>query len=208
MNILNIDLIIKMNNNKINLEILLKNYQKNVKKIWDLRATGIYEKWQYETGDFVFIKAVLDSLLPETLLDIGFGYGRLAPVYKNVPLVIGMDVSQNMLELFLGKNTENKIPVILGDIRKTPFLDNIFDCVVSIRTLNHIHPDDFKSAEKEIFRISKRTVLLLESDIKVPDAEYEFEHDYDQFLNEEFIQTKVQLEKYIFLRTYTRKTYI
>ena len=188
------------------LEQLLKNYRSNVEKIWDLRADSIYTRWGDEKGDFGYINSALNQIRPKSLLDIGFGYGRLAPVYKQFCYTVGMDISQRMLSLFKDNNKYNKkIDILLGDSRQMPFKKNSFACLVSIRTLNHIHPLDLESVQKEIARVCSGRVILIESDVKVPEAEYEFEHNYNNFLKDGFNQTKLKLEDHVFLRVYTKK---
>ncbi|MGP8320937.1 MAG: class I SAM-dependent methyltransferase [Methanosarcinaceae archaeon] len=190
----------------MNLKQLLENYQTNVKKIWNLRAIDIYNRWKDETGDFKFIENVLDKLKPSSILDIGFGYGRTAPVYAKVPFVIGMDISYRMLTLAKHQKIDGKkIPLTLGDIRLLPFRDESYSCLISVRTMNHIHPNEYGLVEREISRVSRYAVILLESDVKVPNAKYEFEHDYDQFLKNSFIQSKIQLEKNVYLRTFIKR---
>jgi ubiquinone/menaquinone biosynthesis C-methylase UbiE len=188
------------------LDLLLANYQKNVQKIWNLRANDIFMRWNHEKGDFKVIEKVLNAFNPSSLLEIGYGYGRLAPLYKKIPFVIGMDISQTMLKLSEMHNKgRNKVKTLLGDIRGLPFKDASFSCFVSVRMLNHIHPDDFSLVEQEMTRVCRNTVILLESDTKVPGADYEFEHDYDRFLKDDFRQIKNELEKHVYLRTYIRR---
>lgn len=188
------------------LDLMLSNYQINVEKIWNLRANEIYNRWKDEKGDFKIIEESLNALNPSSLLDIGYGYGRLAPIYKKIPFVTGMDISKSMLEKAAFHNEErNKVKLILGDIREMPFKDNIFSCLVSVRTLNHIHPDDFPKVEREIARVCRNSLILLESDIKVPGANYEFEHNYDSFLMDSFIQKKKKLEEKVYLRIFIRR---
>jgi ubiquinone/menaquinone biosynthesis C-methylase UbiE len=188
------------------LKSLLRSYKQNVRKIWEIRSKHVYSVWKNEKGDFYSIGECLNVLKPSELLDIGFGYGRLAPLYKEISFVVGMDISRTMLALAFehGINITNIITV-LGDIRCLPFANSSFSCVISIRTLNHIHPDDFYVVEHEITRVCREAVILLESDVKVPGTDYEFEHDYDRFLHKDFRQTKKQLQEHVFLRTYLRR---
>ena len=188
------------------LELLLRNYRDNVRRIWNIRSKCIYSLWKDERGDFHSIKERLNIINPFELLDIGYGYGRISSLYAEIPFVVGMDISTIMLNIASQNSMHNpNINMVLGDIRHVPFENSSFSCIISIRTLNHIHPDDFHLAEHEINRVCRHAVILLESDIKVPGADYEFEHDYDRFLFDNFSQTKKQLQENVYLRTYLRR---
>lgn len=185
------------------LDYLLNNYKLNIKEIWNLRSAGVYSRWKDEKGDFKVIKEIITTINPISLLDIGYGYGRLSPILSDIPFVVGMDISRKMLEFSSMHNKgKQNINIVLGDIRQMPFKNNSFSCLISVRTLNHIHPDDLQSVERELFRLCRDAVILLESDIKIKEAAYEFEHNYDQFLLEGFKQIKRKLEEHVYLRVY------
>jgi len=99
----------------------------------------------------------------EKLLDIGGGYGRLAPEYvKNFQKCLIIDPSEKLLDrakklCFKYKNLSLK----RGIIEKIPEKDKSFDVVISIRIFHHL--ENPQKAIKEIFRVLKpKGFLILE----------------------------------------------
>jgi tRNA G46 methylase TrmB len=43
------------------------------------------------------LKAFIEKLQPQSLIEIGCGHGELFSLYKNVPSAVGVDWSENML---------------------------------------------------------------------------------------------------------------
>jgi phosphatidylethanolamine/phosphatidyl-N-methylethanolamine N-methyltransferase len=73
------------------------------------------------------------TLQPKSILEIGVGTGLLLPHYPPHAKVIGVDVSDEMLELArekIAKHNLTNASVQLSDGEKLPFDDGQFDCVV------------------------------------------------------------------------------
>ena len=72
------------------------------------------------------------------VLDLGCGNGFSTEVimYYGFPVVVGLDVSQDMLAL---RHLDN--PVILADMSKLPFRDGTFSAVISISAMNFLSQD-------------------------------------------------------------------
>lgn len=189
------------------LDLLMTNYRENLKEIWDIRSEEIHDRWKNETGDFEAISAELAYFAPETLLEVGYGYGRLAPLYRRIPTVVGVDISTEMLRMAALSNANKGFISLLDcDIRALPFGNSSFQCIIAVRTLNHVHPNDLAIVESEITRVSSKVVIVLESDKKLKGARYEFEHDYDQFLKDDFTLVKKKiLEPFVYIRTYIKR---
>lgn len=84
---------------------------------------------------------IVGSMLPQSgqrILDLGGGYGRLSSVYKNrFDDIVLLDGSMSLLmearRLLGGQAT-----LIAGDIGSLPFKTSCFDCVLTIRVLQHV----------------------------------------------------------------------
>ncbi|MDB4075285.1 bifunctional demethylmenaquinone methyltransferase/2-methoxy-6-polyprenyl-1,4-benzoquinol methylase UbiE [Crocinitomicaceae bacterium] len=77
----------------------------------------------------------LKEIKPKKILDIATGTGdfAIAALKLNPDEVIGVDISQGMLDMGIQKmdkrGYENTIKMILGDSEKLPFEDNYFDAL-------------------------------------------------------------------------------
>jgi ubiquinone/menaquinone biosynthesis C-methylase UbiE len=115
-----------------------------------------------EIADFV------GTLLKEgNLLDVGTGPGRLIiEISKKNPLIdlFGLDISESMLAI-ARKNirTIKEVDLREGNIIKTDYPDNFFDCIVS--TGSFYNWDKPVEGLNEIFRILKsgKTAYIFES---------------------------------------------
>lgn len=97
------------------------------------------------------------SPLPETLLDVGAGTGRLIETLRqNLPQisVTGVDLAYGMVSCakkrFAG---DNGIKLVCGDAEALPFRDCSFDMVVSTSTYQWLSPLDAPFAE--VWRVLK-----------------------------------------------------
>jgi ubiquinone/menaquinone biosynthesis C-methylase UbiE len=101
------------------------------------------------------------------LLDIGTGPGRLLlEINKRIPQIdlFGLDISASMLDLAKQNLREiNNVDLRVGNIVKTEYQDNFFDCIVSSGSFYNW--DLPVEGLKEIFRILKpeRTAYIFES---------------------------------------------
>lgn len=109
----------------------------------------------------------------------GYGYaGRFVSYFNQISLAVNTN-PENILEIgagdkvfssYIKQNTNIEIktldlaedlkPDFIGDIRKMPFPDNSFDSVCAFEVLEHIPFDDVSVALKEMFRVSKKYVLI------------------------------------------------
>jgi ubiquinone/menaquinone biosynthesis C-methylase UbiE len=128
------------------------------------------------------------------VLDIacGSGYGSRILKDNGAIRVIGIDISQNVIDYARNKYNTNKLDFIKGDITNIDFPNNFFDIVVSFETIEHLK--NYREALLEIKRVLKENGLLIisspnrrltsldKSINKAPDNEYH----YVEFLKEEF----------------------
>jgi SAM-dependent methyltransferase len=167
---------------EVDWKVLTEDYRRNAARVWDLRADEIHARWGGEDGDFAPLGRCLPERL-ESLLDLGFGYGRLVPVYRHAATSCGIDLSARMLALSrtgpaLGMGTR----VLRGRLDHLPFPDRSFQVAIAVRTLNHVHPDELAGSLREIHRVVRERLVLLESTISRLDPRLEFIHDYPQSL--------------------------
>jgi len=85
------------------------------------------------------------------VLDIGCGTGLIT---KRIPKVIGIDISYKML-----KKCSKDLRLINANAEKLPFLDNVFDTIISFTVLQDVK--DIKKAVSEIRRVLKKDGNIL-----------------------------------------------
>ncbi|MCK4836244.1 MAG: class I SAM-dependent methyltransferase [Candidatus Aminicenantes bacterium] len=93
----------------------------------------------------------------DRVLDLGCGTGRLIPFIKNKVgsrgLVVGLDFSQNMLNIARQKYSHRHLHFIRGDAHYTSLGDQLFSVVICMALFPHL--DDKNSALKEFKRVLK-----------------------------------------------------
>lgn len=106
----------------------------------------------------------LKKLKPSTVLDVGCGSGLGVWHYtKELPDIefTCIDSDDSVLTLnqhFAGRNVEFH----RGDISKLPYTDETFDLVLCDSVFNCLTEEQAEIAGKEVLRVSKRYILLLE----------------------------------------------
>ncbi len=90
-----------------------------------------------------------------TILDLGCGNGRNMPHFKDNFKLIGIDYSKEMIEKAKQFAKKNDIDAIFypNDVRELPFEDGSVDNALAIAVYHHLHPEELKSALKELHRV-------------------------------------------------------
>lgn len=127
---------------------------------------GFDVKWRKKVVEFVA------ATNPESILDIATGTGDLAIALAqtNAQKIIGLDISEGMLEVgrkkITKKNMNAKIEMVCGDSEQLPFEDHSFDAItVSFGIRN------FENLEKglaEILRVLKPNGIFVILETSVP----------------------------------------
>lgn len=91
------------------------------------------------------------SLKPENLLIIGKGSG----VVEKTIASISPEVKITTLDL-----SEELLPDVTGDMRRMPFSDLSFDCLLCCQVLEHIPFGEVRSVLKEFHRITRRFLII------------------------------------------------
>ncbi|EDP71492.1 ubiquinone/menaquinone biosynthesis methyltransferase [Flavobacteriales bacterium ALC-1] len=143
---------------------------------------GIDVKWRNKV-----VKLVAEKN-PEIILDIATGTGDLAIslTSTNAKEIIGLDISDGMLEVGRQKITEKNldavISMIIGDSEDLPFKDNTFDAITVAFGVRN-----FENLEKglaEILRVLKPDGIFVILETSVPtNPVYKFGYDtYSKFI--------------------------
>lgn len=126
------------------------------------RSYSLYEDISYQdywenpdlTDQDALEQHLVSLMLPPSgtrIIDIGGGYGRLAPCYVDrFRETVICDGSMSLLG-DARRRYGNRVTTIAADISRLPFADAAFDCALSIRVLQHCH--DLEAAFAEIGRI-------------------------------------------------------
>jgi SAM-dependent methyltransferase len=125
--------------------------------------------------DMQSILGRLDAIRPESLLEVGCGFGRcLAPIhtaFKDMKRIVGLELSETMIKsskdfldnYYRTKKIKDKpIEIICGEARELPFKDNEFDLILTHACLTHIPPEFLPQVTREISRVAKNWIIHLE----------------------------------------------
>lgn len=117
------------------------------------------------------------------ILDYGCGFGRnsINLIQNTSNEIFGVDLNKSMIEIVSKKikdknYSKNHFKVLTTD-KKIPFPDDYFDYSFTNEVLIHIHPDDLEDTLKEIFRVTKNKVLLLENILVSETVQSNLAHD-------------------------------
>ena len=102
-------------------------------------------------------RQALRRLMPQrgdTLLDIGAGFGRLADEYAGYKRVVLFDYSRTLLrEAQARLGDDPRFIYVAGDWYRMPFVDNLFDTMVQVRTIHHAA--DVPALMRQLVRIAR-----------------------------------------------------
>jgi len=118
-------------------------------------------------ADLSFYKILLESTNPESILELGCGSGRLFPLYEKVNTIVGIDISEKMLEK-AEKKYRNllKSKLILKKADMSNFsINRKFDLIIiSNSALKHIPSEEarLKVIKNAKSHLSKAGILSID----------------------------------------------
>ena len=133
----------------------IKKYNR-IARFYDLMSKGSEKRW------FSKWKKEFFSPLKGNILEIGIGTGKSIEYYNKEAKVVGIDLSEKMLEKAKEKLSKSDVEYIVlkqGDVENLEFKDNTFDYVVTSCVFCSV-PNPIKGL-KEIKRVLKPTGKLI-----------------------------------------------
>lgn len=121
-----------------------------------------------ENANDLFEIPALLSLLPDlkgkTVLDLGCGFGEHCKLFVEMGAraVVGVDLSQKMLEIAKKENAHPQIAYINMAIEDISCLKQKFDVVVSSLAFHYV--EDFEGVVKSVYKLLKRGGMLVFSE--------------------------------------------
>ncbi len=163
------------------------------------------------------IEAVASQIPFDSLLEVACSSGQnfftLAPMFPNVEFA-GIDRDKKAVDegrLLLEKNNISNVKLTVTDARDlSMFKENSFDVVMSCAFMLYIWPDDVEPVLKEMFRVAKRKIIVMEQHQVHPDGNrkyigtyYNFKQsypgywlrDYKQLFKKYVSEDKVKIKK-------------
>jgi len=143
--------------------------KRELKRRYD-RTAYIYDRRyrEIQRGKYKIVLANVTHV--DRILDLGCGTGMLlSPLERRAKLVVGVDMSAEMLRM--AKKRATGVPLLLADADHLPFTDGSFDIVVSVTLLQNM-PDPGKTV-RELARV-------LRSDGKAIITSLEHKHSPEQ----------------------------
>jgi len=93
------------------------------------------------------------------VLDVGCGEGSMYDYLKDTDLNYrGIDISKKALNKF--KKYHPEVDVQCASCFDIPFSDNFFDTVFCTMFLEHLHPEEYPKAIREMVRVAKKQVII------------------------------------------------
>lgn len=105
-------------------------------------------------GEWDALKAMLPSFTNKQVLDLGCGFGwhcRYA-VEQGATHVVGVDISEKMLEVAKQKTSNSKIEYICKPIEDVDLEGQHFDIILSSLAFHYLNTDAFKAVCEDVYR--------------------------------------------------------
>jgi ubiquinone/menaquinone biosynthesis C-methylase UbiE len=103
-----------------------------------------YDFWEGRGREYEDLaeRIALRALLPpvgDVLVEIGAGYGRLADLYAGYRRVVLLDYARTQLEEARRYLPDpERYTLVVGDLYRLPFVDNLFDTLTMVRVMHHV----------------------------------------------------------------------
>lgn len=129
--------------------------------------SGKKSKSQQKTFDICI--QILEDLVAQnngmnSLLDAGCGTGDITCEFHHkfpqFTEIVGIDFLPEVISTAQDKKPDKYVWFLQADILDTPFDDRRFDVTICLDVLHHIHRDDFKTAIRELTRITDKYLII------------------------------------------------
>lgn len=127
----------------------------------------------------------INALRPRSILEVGCGFGRnldyLIKQGIRPEVLTGADISVKLLSQ---SNLPKSVKLVRADVLKLPFNDRSFDLVFTHGLLMHLNPRQINQAFQELFRVTKKYLIIIEEvrDKPQPLNYFTWAHDYDKII--------------------------
>jgi len=136
-----------------------------------------------ELIEAIATQSPFDSLL-EVACSCGQNFFTLAPMFPDVKFA-GIDRDKEAVDegrLLLERNNISNVQLTVTDARDlSMFEDNSFDVIISCAFMLYIWPDDVESVLKEMFRVAKRKLIIMEQHQVHPEGNQKYIGTYYNF---------------------------
>lgn len=151
------------------------------KNFWDTWAdTFMEDSWQvtlHPQHDWLLSK--IKKLRPRSILEVGCGFGRNIKFLQDNNInakLTGIDISHKMIKLAKKFVKSSNVTFKIAEATHLPFRDREFELVFTHGVFMHIPPTDIEGAIREIVRVAKKYIILIEQNYG--GNEYTFIHSY------------------------------
>ncbi|HJE19887.1 MAG TPA: class I SAM-dependent methyltransferase [Aliicoccus persicus] len=106
-------------------------------------------------GEWEALKRLLPDFKNKQVLDLGCGYGwhSIYAAGNGAKFVIGVDLSERMIEIARDKTSFKNVKYQVGAMEDVDFPDETFDVVMSSLAFHYV--EDFSSLAENVFRMLK-----------------------------------------------------
>lgn len=162
------------------MESIMKNIYDNEQFFEKYNQMNRSQKGLAGAGEWSTLKPMLPDFTDKSVLDLGCGYGwhdRYA-VDNGAKSVIGVDMSEKMLDMAKSKTKTDKITYLHNDITKLEFEQNQFDIVLSSLALHYV-PSFDKVVQQVSHYLKPQGTFIFSVEHPIFTAQGREEWDYD-----------------------------
>ncbi len=157
---------------------------------WELFSPSfLKDPWQHRIlPEHWWLLNIITTKKPANILEVGCGFGRnlLFLTHQGVKprRLTGVDFSSRLLHQ--AKVNLPKVKLHRASVLKLPFTTNKFDLVFTHGLLMHVSPATVSLALKELIRVSRRWLVIIEETRIRPNRInfFTWAHDYPRLINQ------------------------
>lgn len=142
-------------------EDFIRSIYDNIAKKYDYHRMHMLNPWNLV--EWPYIKKQLNNLKNKNILDAGCGTGIFIKktIFLNPEIkeIVGLDISEKMLEIAKSRCKSDKIKFLRQTIRKIPFKNGYFDIIFALEVLHYIK--EIGEVLNEFNRVLKKNKKLV-----------------------------------------------